>query len=218
MWQLTSDKASLQTPQLSLEIDLARSDHAIALRSSDGQSLATLWGLAQLRDLPLLECYLRDNDLVACYAPGREFPFHTDVYWSIVELPIQPQPQLALSLLVSVRTDLLDTHPEIELHSTAPPESLEAIPTDQGVIYTGPLSPTTTLIDFAEDQDCASEELGVGEGHRDLLRRELFAHFLEKGVIRRARLFAALDSAPTPAERAAKLCEAFLATGMPLTT
>jgi hypothetical protein len=188
MWKLTDSVALIQQEIGAIGIDAVRPGEGTRLTSRDSLPIA-FWQLPQLATCPLAECYTRGNDLVATYMPADSFPFRTQLYWSW--LP-EANDVLAIQLLVSVQTDLLDTHPIVNVGG-----------------------PTTRCsrrqLEFADAT--VGELFTVGEGNHELLLAIhptdathggrlldnnwcLFEHFLEKGVIRRARLLAALvDSA-----------------------
>lgn len=216
-WQIADGKATFANQQVAVQVSVSKGHPSAGLRTTGGDDLAELWVLRQLRGLPLLDCYARERDLVASYGPSDSFPFHTELRWSLLTLDVEPEPVIALSLLVSVRTDLLDTHPEVVALTFAPGQSLSAIETDEGNIYWG-AAERFTLVDFAMAEDCENEDLELCKANLDVLQRELFSHFLEKGVIRRARLFAALLPSDATEDGVLSTCEAFLATELPLAT
>jgi hypothetical protein len=213
-WQLVGNRASLESPPLSLSIDLDRGSHGVEIGLASAASSLRLWQLRELADLPLAESYVRQRDLVASYLPGPAFPFHTDIYWT----PLEPLPaaEFALQLVISVRTDLLDTHPVVNLETPTGSAPVELFTCQTGQAVRLPLNDEWHLVEFATSQD--SPQLTVAlDGPQQRVTRELFAHFLEKGVIRRARLFAALVPAETSLAQCQRLCDHLAATPWPLT-
>lgn len=218
MWRLEGQTASLDSPHVSLHLDLAQGDRGGVLRDAGGTDLARIWGLPSLQDLPLTDAYVREKDLVASFAPGPSFPFYTQVYWTWQSLALRPAPHLALSLLVSVRTDLLDTHPEFDvLTRVSPAAAIEQAALAGGQLFWGDLSPAAKLVDFARDADCAAQRLTQQAGEEQLIERRLFSEFLEKGVIRRARLFVAVVPADFSNQQVVAIGNELASTAVPLT-
>lgn len=219
-WQLAGGTALLASTslplRLSASIDVERGTHALELAPSGGDKLASLWQLRELTDLPLREAYVRERDLVASYEPGPAFPFYTDIYWTWLASEEFPPAQLALQLLVSVRTDYLDTHPVVNLVSQFAGAEIELLEGAVGQGIRTPLSDDWHLVEFATTTDAPQLALST-DGPRQLATRELFAHFLEKGVIRRARLFMAIVPADTSPDECRKLCQELASSPWPLT-
>jgi hypothetical protein len=215
-WRLEQPIASLDASPCGASIDLAHGAHEVKLHLADGTSSAALWQLRQLAGLPLAEAYVRQADLVASYAPDPSFPFTTDIYWTLLDPAPYPAASLLLQMVVSVRTDKLDTHPELDAVSTSANLEVELVPCLAGSAIRTPLSSEFHLVEFATREDAPEFEL-VGGGRVQTMARRLFGHFLEKGVIRRARLFAAVVSAETTLAEVQDLCEELAASEWPLT-
>lgn len=168
--------------------------------------------------LPLVDVYVRGHDLVCSMGPTETHPFATQLYWTIRHLDVAPAPLAAVSLLVSVRTDLLDTQPAVEIASEASYRALDTLDVDGGPAYVMPLREQLTLVDFAMPRDCARQSADESAAGRLVVERTLFDHFLEKGVIRTGRLFAAVMPGDVDQPAVTRLCHAMLATKLPLTT
>ncbi len=231
MWQLAGSTASLVTANLSLSLSLANAPSGVVIHLpknddsvnddsvGESQPLVRLWQLPTLQHPTLTESYVRNNDLVATYDPSDRFPFHTELCWTIRTLDMTPAPLVALSLLVSVRTDLLDTHPVIETATAVTSGSLQAGTSVNGdPMFWGQLPSGLTLVDFSPREDSSVQELTTSQAGEQTVSRQLFSHFLEKGVIRRARLFAALAPAQLSLEQARAICQEFQRIELPLTT
>src|SRR5690606_32870959 len=100
--------------------------------------------------------------------------------------------------------------------STSAHPDIEMVRCDSGTAIRTPLSPDLHLVEFATREDAPEFEL-VGGDRVEHISRRLFGHFLEKGVIRRARLFAAVVPAETSAPQIQQLCHKFAASDWPLT-
>jgi len=211
MWQLNDQLATAQWHHLPLRVSLAMGQRHVTLGDGDPPLAPALWQMPTLASLPLVEAYVRGSDLVARLEPGERFPFHTELYWTLRELPAEPL-VAALSLVVSVRTELLDTYPELPLASSIAGE-VQRYDVGAGPAFATRLSSGQTLIDYAVPEDCQSQSATAHS-----VERKLFAHFLEKGVIRRARLFAAVAPGEVSPARASAICRQLAEGALPLTT
>lgn len=164
----------------------------------------------------LSESYIRGDDLVLAYAQQKPDPFGL----SIQVTPIETSERMTIiQLTISLQTDLLDSHPLIELSAAAAGKPVDA-PKSPGTVGPCPLpgmaEPETygTIILSSRDQP-AVEDLSDSES----LRVQLFGNFLEKGVIRKCRPWVVVwrGGPPTSIEIEAvyqRLCK----TPLPLTT
>ncbi len=217
MWQLNGESASFNTSSLLFHVNLASGDRSLLVQAADAVHLAELWTMPAISKQRLIDCYVRGRDLVCVLEPSKTFPFYTELYWTLRDLDGESNPIVTVSLQVSVRTDLLDTHPAIEVISRGVRRSHSAVEVAGGPAYVVPLGEQVTLIDFATPEDCATQS--VGEAKEGLtLKRMLFDHFLEKGVIRRGRLFAAFFHDDVETSLAVDTCRDMLAAELPLTT
>jgi len=218
MWQFEDNIATIKAGPVQLMLSLAEHDRKVLVQTETNLLLASLWDMPVIGGLPLVEAYVRGDDLVATFGPSDSFPFTTELYWTARTLESQPTPVVALSLLVSVRTDLLDTHPELNVVTSAPRKAMRTLPTGDGPLFVSPLREAVTLVDFAPEEDCTKQAEQESKSGATDIERTLFSHFLEKGVIRRARLLAVLAPEGITDDQAAGYCEEFLAAELPLTT
>jgi hypothetical protein len=246
VWSLIGNSAELSCRELSGRIDAARPNaglrdiafaglqHATELLSvyqADGSDKKS-WPLS------LAETYVRGNDLVASYKAADSWPFSPQLYWQANLLRANDGVLASVSLLVSVQTHLLDTCPQIGVASQLPRGEAFLVSTS------GSGSPRAERIDPAQsipstNEDCCVvsrfpnaafsyvEIMPASDFQTVSLRREatgaalewrLFAEFLEKGVIRRARVHAAILSRENDIEIAAACCQAIDRLELPLTT
>jgi len=237
-WLLETHRAALHTSLLEARCDLQSLDRGFnALHIAGNSCEGALWQVTSPQNVgrtnPLIETYIRDNDLVASYAATSDFPFATQLYWRL----LQADETLSVSTIVSVQTDLLDTHPVIELSCELPADEVSLLATDKlDDAPTAAQLPTTlpefylpqlvlfrlknTNITYAEAIDpsdfCGLSLTRTSAGHVRCTWR-LFLHFLEKGVIRRSRLWSALVPRDNDAVHAAASFRDFLASELPLT-
>ena len=190
----------------------------------------------------LAESYVRGDDLVATYVPVDERPYRPQLYWrlqpTIGELPAVA----AIDLMVSIQTNRLDSHPQMLVTSGVTAAEVwhlsaagEAVPIDLSSGSAVSLSPdngdgcvllrTTTgdgsQISYAEmihPSDFANLVVRRADCGEIQIEHRLFASFLEKGVIRRARLRGVLLEREGDVEAAAAWYQALVSDHLPLTT
>lgn len=187
--------------------------------------------------LPVAESYVRGNDLIVSYQPSDDWPFSPQLYWRANSLAEVAGVLASMSLLVSVQTHLLDTAPQIAVTSALKCDELLLVSLDrrsEPVVHEiEPSKPITAAGDccvvfrLREAPLSYIEIMPSGDFH-DVRVREtprgpalewrLFAEFLEKGVIRRARLHAAVVARENDIENAAACCAAIHRLELPLTT
>lgn len=214
----------------------------------DGHVVGVRWvGLPGGRPANVADSYLRAGDLVATYQPQANWPYAPQIYWR-AELTGPAHGALAaVTLWVSVQTDLLDTHPNVCVESQLPVDGLVHVTatdgrnvsaepiTDRGQwqatsqVGTGCLvwrlpGGRTSCAQFARTGDVQGLEvqrellpLRQGEGSFGS-RWQLFADFLEKGVIRRACLQTVFLAREDDVAQAAACCRAFQSRPLPLAT
>lgn len=218
MWSFDGQVARADAGNLAIAVRLDVGYRSVSVHSADFKPLANLWYMPVVTKQPMIDVYVRDHDLICLLGPSELFPFHTHLYWTLRQLECSPAPMAALSLLVSVRTDLLDTHPVIEVRSDVPNDGLQSIDVAGGPAYLIPLNEQATLVDFATPEDCASQAVCEANNSTFSVERTMFDHFLEKGVIRSGRLFATMMSGRVDEHTTAHLCREMLAAELPLTT
>ena len=188
--------------------------------------------------LPIADAYVRGGDLVTSYEPTDVWPYMAQIYWCADKAGSVDGLIGSLSLLVSVQTHLLDTCPRFGVGShlacsetvqvtAGEGKRLQAQPlTSNGSVpkSAGPCCIVRRLADlpisYAEIMP-ASDFRNVTVWRDDAgcyVEWELFADFLEKGVIRRARLQSAFLPRENDLQLAADCCEALEQCRLPLTT
>jgi hypothetical protein len=184
--------------------------------------------------------YIRGSDLVAAYASSDAWPYASQLYWSAIERRgVDVAAMLEMSLLVSIQTNLLDTHPRVEVKTHFAAEQVlvanltktgefqfELLPDGEHTIL--PRASASCLIWRFADQPMSYAEVVEECDFRKLQLRcragkcesrwQLFAEFLEKGVIRRARIHAAFLPRKGDVEYAAAFCRRIEQQPLPLTT
>ena len=169
--------------------------------------------------LPPSDVYARGADFIATYADAPTPQCQTQLDWRLRE-DLLDVASLAVELILSVQTDLLDAKPTVHLLSRVGAESVQEIPLDvlapllpENLLAVALLAaahpavafrlPVGTYVEILHpldlrhaDHSLRQEPTGGKEWTR--LERTLFTRPLEKGVILRARLLAAI----VPTERA----------------
>jgi hypothetical protein len=188
--------------------------------------------------LPVADVYVRGNDLVASYQPTAGWPYSPQIYWQAMSSADVPGSLAAMSLLISVQTQLLDTCPKILVASQVPSSELfyistaddnrpktERIESDRTITPRGAnccvlrrlLAEPLSYVEIMPSTDfrqltCTPEPRG-----KQCAEWHLFADFLEKGVIRRARAYGALLPRKNDIELALECCSKFERSPLPLT-
>nr|ALS90124.1 MetaGeneMark_Unknown Function [uncultured bacterium] len=185
------------------------------------------------------DAYVRGSDLVASYSPADNWPYSPQIYWRAGTLNSIDDVVGSLSLLISVQTHLLDTWPRISVSShVACREALLVKRNEAGAFSAEPLDRDCTMeptdsaccllfrpegepLSYAEimaPNDFCEVSIRPKKDGQCSVRWDLFADFLEKGVIRRSRVQCAFVQRKNDVELAAACCEAFESRPLPLTT
>lgn len=187
----------------------------------------------------MAESYVRGEDLVATYEPKTDWPYSTQIYWSAISAAIDAVSS-SLAIHVSLQTHLLDTWPKLVVHSQLHVEDallIMCVPGRQaqveqlrpgGKTYQPESGACGVLLRLAGSRLSYTEVMPAGdfreiavkfENERTCdVRWELFAEFLEKGVIRRARLQSAFVPRDNDTACVAALCQEIERRPLPLTT
>jgi len=217
------------------------SGNLLSVRRVDSSAAPRSWPRVETSSwpLPVSDTYVRGADLVAAYQPSDDWPFSPQIYWRAGALSSVDGLLASFSLLVSVQTHLLDTWPRISVSSRLPTDETLQVTTDRGhgaschPLHDGQeLSPSTdaccilrrltsipvSYVEFMPASDFCVATVRGDEEVGPQVKWELFAEFLEKGVIRRARLETAFVPRAYDVELAAACCEAIERCALPLTT
>jgi len=256
LWSLERSMGMLHGGTLAAHVDVSQPNvglrdlklkgHGIAGRwfcvSRESDSLP--WPAPPIHDesswpLAVADTYVRGADLVASYLSVRDWPYSPQIYWRAGPLDAVESVLGSLSLLVSVQTHLLETHPRIVVDSIVHAPDAFRLTANVGkstystsderecdiqaaagvhcVVrrFTGaPLS----YAEFMPASDFQSVRTQRDDEGNCRVQWELFAEFLEKGVIRRARVHGAFLRRENDKETAAACCEAIERDSLPLTT
>lgn len=238
-WQLDTNRAHLHTARFQAQCETqSLFDGFHALKVADQECEGRVWQvtspLIKDRKNSLADSYIRKNDLILSYAATREFPFSTQLDWRVER---DDRETLSIATIISVQTDLLDTHPVIELTCELPTDEVLLLPANaldgNSIPAKLPLALPEEAVSqlvlfriadsdftYAEAIDpsdfCGLKLLEADTGHTRCTWR-LFLHFLEKGVIRRTRLCSMLVPRTNDVQHASRAFREFLASELPLT-
>jgi hypothetical protein len=189
------------------------------------------------------ESHVRGADLVVAYEASAHRPVRVDALWRAVAPAAGDQFLAAADLIVSVRTDLLDSRPELGVQSVLPaceivrltardPIAGEALPHPEnapaafgrenglGCLLFRPPGHDLSYAEMVHPADFQRDELHCGApGSREVrVVHQLFSMSLEKGVILRARVRGVFVPRRDDARIAAECYAAFAAADPPLGT
>jgi len=137
------------------------------------------------------EAYVRENDLIVRYEQSGDDLFTFQLNWRV--LPTDVLSALAIELWISVQTTLLDTHPKIDVRSRAAGAMWHDLTLNDLSIEK---SDTTAIGLFKKAGVTSMLMIHPSDAHQSKRVRDrsedftvrMFGEFMEKGVIRRARL------------------------------
>jgi hypothetical protein len=195
-------------------------------------------GDARAWPLPVVETYVRGDDFVAGYGPTDNWPYSPQLYWRANTLSEVERSLASMSLLVSVQTHLLDTLPRIVVSSEFPSgethfitigeiDGAEIVPIESDRAL-NPIGAVCCTLQRHRSAPISYAQIVVATDFRQLrfdgaptnqmtAKWELFADFLEKGVIRRARVHGVLLPREEDIELALECCAAVERIPLPLT-
>lgn len=241
-WSLSGSRFTLSCGQLAAESDLR--DFVVGLTNLK-------WGGSPLEmrllgpQLPQLvngefaitECFVRGADLVvSCERPGP-LNLVPQFYWRARQ--IESRAAVAIELILSMRTDLLDSQPRTSIETLVRcDEVLSSLRLEASAFR--PAAPGTTLersklaegktpaylfrnsgVSYLEmvhpDDFCAVDHHLSRNGHHRIVST-VFPESLEKGVIRRARICGWFMPAENDLQTAVDLAKRFVDEPLPLTT
>lgn len=243
-WEFDPPLGRLQAGPWSAEVDVARPQlgwHRLAWNAAllEGQLLGLAPDPQHRWPSPLADAYRRGDDLVASYWPTDPWPYAAEIYWSADATP--PDATLAAAaLLVSIQTDLLDALPRLALETRLPAEEVLQISVNdrdqpqvtelhEGRQRIAPHGMMCCLVRRLPGSALSVAEVMLTRDFREVIvahqpgdttstRWQLFAEFLEKGVIRRARCHVAFLPREQDIGLATAVCRAFERRPLPLTT
>jgi hypothetical protein len=246
IWSLDGTTGTLDCGRLSGKLDVARPHVGLHQPAFDSDSSpCTFFGVRRTPEqlppevraehgdkswwpLEVADSYVRGNDLVASYQPTEAWPYAPQIYWRANPSPTTATALASMSLLVSVQTPLLDTHPKISVASQIPSSELYlvSVGSDRAITTAGAsccivwrlLTAPLSYVEFMPATDFQQVTCSPSTRGTFYAEWHLFSEFLEKGVIRRARVHGALLPRKNDIELAIECCSEFEHSPPPLTT
>ncbi|WP_145289554.1 hypothetical protein [Pirellulimonas nuda] len=219
-WRLDAGRAVLTQGALRGHIDLGSPEAGARIQMADADEIGVLWRRTNPGDARSLEeAYVRGPDLVAAYAPDARFPFREEFYWRVDDEPRAAGDPAELSALVSLQTQLLDTSPKVWVQSQWRSEESVALqgPAGAAAVLHRIVGGGLSVIETVDPADvCVGPELTSSEAGASV-RWSLNCPFLEKGVIRRARLGIAVTGRDNDVETAQAWLRRFASRAVALT-
>lgn len=197
------------------------------------RKLPKAWNVCSVRPVPdhslfIEEAYVRGSDLISMFDQRDSDSFAFALHHCLLE---SDNSRVSIESWFSVQTDDLDSEPVLSVSCRSADASYwetmshqEVIADSSGESLAGSTSPAAIVCQNSEESGIWLIDHG-DQQHCELLsspaeaeqRIELFGHFMEKGVIRRARMrFHLVDGEASPAV-IRELYEAFLNSPLPLT-
>ncbi len=244
IWRLDQQVATLSLAALKASVDIARPQLGVQGIQVESQPFdAHLLALAPSGapatwPAKVTDAYVRGTDLVATYSGDSTWPYAPQVYWSASPEQLGLESVPSLSMVVSIQTSQLDTHPRLDIRSSlsAAEVLLISLVGDdvlvdshiEGVQGIDPRAIACGLLwRFDRDSFCYAEIMPKSDFRQLAIERtsdmigsrwELFAEFLEKGVIRRAQLHSMFVPRENDVQLVAECCQNIERRPLPLTT
>ena len=234
-WELVGQIASASSSMADkdLQLTIANGSLGAGAKVTVGRDAASLFSVESSRAEEMLaDLYVRGNDLIAKYKSTTD-ELERELYWRIHDVGAEAD-SFALEMIYSLQTDLLHSQPDPRIVSTLNLQSVsywaaegdplvgelkwqrqDAAEGCQLIITT--LAGGTQLALAVYPTDLIQMELDQSDGETTVTCR-LNADFLEKGVIRRTRLFAICSDNAVSEQDMVQLAQTFLDSKTPLTT
>jgi hypothetical protein len=178
----------------------------------------------------LKECYVRQGDLIVAYPQRDTRPFMVQLDWRILQAD---RDQILLELWISVQTYLLDSNPVVKvgcqrISTDDHPPSALADEESLDDFLSGGLthmsnshladdgSHLATVVWLLHPRDQLDTLWEFDQEHQRV-QACLFDHFMEKGVIRRARMRCLVSQVPVSASAIQAAAQDFSDSPLPLT-
>lgn len=213
-WKIENEIATLSAHRFSAVVDLSQPGKGLREIRLAETSLATVHPCGLFHRAaeptpisgPIVDRFVRQNDLFVRFGQTKDQPFSPSVYWTYTD----EAGSNGVNLIASIQTDLLDTHPDLIMRTVCPagdvlrlssetasqwrtivggqvqfaesdaPHCLMVRLPDAGVSYAEMIHPA----DFRG----ATLQVGDSDGGSTLaLESLLLTRWMEKGVILRAR-------------------------------
>lgn len=224
-WSLTQQTATLSMAGWQWTLDLAQPQAGLKVMPTLG---GDCWHLLQITPAPRHACEIEDSfargsDLMIRYGQSESdsFAFQLDLR-AVPQSGLGPF-QCGLDLWLSVQTQLLDSHPTLEVSNEVSAARWSATDTEGKPARRDTLAAlacrtaASSIAIFVHPSDRSQAEL-LRPTDATSSRVRLFGNFMEKGVIRRGRLRCLVGHAAVEANDLSATYASFAASPLPLTT
>ncbi len=216
-WNIQDHFAEYRTGQWALAVELNNAGPRIRVTSSASNPNApsNLDCHISAQDLSIItsqpspiyaESFARQSDLIGRWSPDTDGTFGYQVDVKVIEE--FSTDDLAFDLWLSVQTHLLDSHPQLQIRFDRP----TPLQIYENVGYESK-GHFVCAMHTLDSDDCRWEQRAMATE----TRLRVFDRFMEKGVIRRARLRLAVSSHKESTDEWDELIQSFDASPLPLT-
>ena len=218
-WKLAQQRIELSTGALCLAVELARPAAGLRDVVFDGHPLPELRPLQLTAHPPVaaeavIESYVRESDCVVTYAQLPERTVRPQYAFRLLNADeLGDQASCGVELLIGLQTSLLESDPTCSNVTEAAVEQVLALGRDDewtsldqpcqlddeqflGAVLFRLQHPEISYVELVFPADFRGAQLTLDDGAARL-GYQMFPEFLEKGVIRKGRIWAVL----TPARR-----------------
>jgi hypothetical protein len=225
-WTLEESLATASNPRGGLRVDPLNPQQPLELLSAQ---TGIAWSALSLRPQPshslqVEEAYVRGSDLIIRYRETAGDLFSFQLNWRLVDSG--PTAAWGVELWVSIQTSYLDTAPAFELTSVLPDAPWQLLRHHELITNAEPSEGVAALLAVPHASLACAWLIEPGDQLQFQLhsqpaeaaqRGQLFGAFLEKGVIRRARMRFLMIESPLAQHQFAELYGDFINSPLPLT-
>ena len=251
LWNLRADRATLDIASLAATLDLTHPANGLGITRALGASVAdaqflgiSIPGLSESGQHSITDRYVRQEDLTAAYELTGDCPLHVDARWSVCDGTSNDSRFVAVEVLVSVRTWVLDSLSQLSVVSRCPAEEVlhsiggeidvfatiapaaadhlefSEAPAGRGCMLLRLPESVISYVEMVRPGDFQSEEIAFQASvpQRAGILHRLSVEHLEKGVILRARVRGVFVPRDNDEQIAAEQYQAFVESPLPLAT
>lgn len=191
-WQLDPNQARLECGDWHFSLDHRVPKNGLKVRHGSDELGALLAVIpTPSHTCTIQEAYVRQNDLIVRYEQAGDDQYTFQLNWRKLNCTIPRG--IAIELWISVQTSLLDTHPVLDVRSRTPNglwhalsmRDLSVESSDAVAIGLVKKASVTSLV-MVQPSDALQAKRVRNRDEEFTLR--MFGEFMERGVIRRARL------------------------------